>query len=139
MLYWGCRDTFAGQLGGMVLLKEPVYRIKNAAIRFFCPLCGNDRGLQHRSSLGLQNYAHILLMGLILNVILWPFMGPKALFAGLLIWPIYEWIHKAIYRQDLPCPHCGFDAAWYKRDVQMARKIVQEFWQKKNPPQQDEK
>ena len=34
------------------------------------------------------------------------------------------------YRKEIPCPHCGFDASWYKKDVKIARRLVKEFWDK---------
>ena len=34
-------------------------------------------------------------------------------------------------KSEIPCPYCGFDASWYKKDVKIARKKVQEFWKKK--------
>src|SRR5690606_19676259 len=45
----------------------------------------------------------------------------------------YEVARRLVYRSEIPCPYCGFDASWYKRDVKVARRLVKEFWQNKNP------
>lgn len=36
------------------------------------------------------------------------------------------------YRKEIPCPHCGFDASWYKKDVKVARRLVAAYWSEKN-------
>ena len=33
--------------------------------------------------------------------------------------------------KQISCPHCGFDATWYKRDVKVARQLVKDFWVQK--------
>ena len=39
---------------------------------------------------------------------------------------------------ELPCPHCGFDATWYKRDVKVARRQVLDFWNRSEDPKEAE-
>lgn len=65
-----------------------------------------------------------------------PLMHEKAVFIFFIVWPSFEIINKILYRKELPCPYCGFDATWYRRDVKVARKIVKNFWDKKNTPQE---
>jgi hypothetical protein len=48
------------------------------------------------------------------------------------VWIIFETIHKALYRKELSCPFCGFDPTWYKKDIKLARKRVEDFI-KQNP------
>ncbi|MCY4645065.1 MAG: hypothetical protein OXB88_10645 [Bacteriovoracales bacterium] len=107
------------------------FRLKKAAFRFLCPLCRVDRALEYPSSLKARHFAHIALSALVLAVTFWPLMGAKALYLGLLVWAFYEWALRLLYRKGLPCPHCGFDIAWYKRDVKTAKKIVEHFWKNK--------
>jgi hypothetical protein len=40
----------------------------------------------------------------------------------------FEGIRRMLFSRQVPCPHCGFDASWYKRDVKVARRLVGEFW-----------
>ena len=63
-----------------------------------------------------------------LALILWPFLGGKAIAAAALCWPIYEIVLRLLYRNEVPCPYCGFDASWYKRDIGTTKKIVERFW-----------
>ena len=52
-------------------------------------------------------------------------------------------INKLLYRKEIACPYCGFDATWYRRDVKKANELVKDFWLKNyptlvNPPQVEE-
>jgi hypothetical protein len=67
-----------------------------------------------------------------LTLILYPWIGWKALSVLPIIWIVFESIHKSLYRKDVICPYCGFDPKWYKKDVTFARKKVEDFL-KKNP------
>ena len=57
-----------------------------------------------------------------------PFWGFRSAIVIPIVWGLFEGIHKLQFRKEIPCPYCGFDATWYKRDVKMARKAVKEFW-----------
>lgn len=59
---------------------------------------------------------------------LYPVMSYRGSFSFFLIWAGFEWIRRATYRKEIPCPHCGFDASWYKKDVKVARRLVEEHW-----------
>lgn len=50
-----------------------------------------------------------------------------------MVWMSFELINKMLYRKDIPCPYCGFDATWYRRDVKIAHKKVQEYWKMNHP------
>ena len=112
---------------------QRVFRVKKAVLRFFCPLCGAQRGLRY-GRLRLPHYLRILVISMILAVVLWPFCGAKSLSLGLLVWAGYEFALGVLGRQEVPCPHCGLDAIWYRRDVNTARKMVQGFWAKSSLP-----
>ena len=64
---------------------------------------------------------------------MFPFMGAKAIVLSLPVWILFEFIHKLLYRRELTCPYCGFDPTWYRRDVNLAKSKVQEFWNKNYP------
>lgn len=114
-----------------------VYKVKNAVVSFLCPLCSAPRGLRYRSRLVLKNYLHITMINLVLGLILWNLMGFKVIYLFFIVWAGYEAVHKMLYRKEIPCPHCGFDATWYKRDVKLARKLVKDFWASREADESD--
>jgi 5-bromo-4-chloroindolyl phosphate hydrolysis protein len=67
------------------------------------------------------------IMAVLLVLALWPFWGEKSFALFVLPFIFGELIHKFWYRKDLVCPHCGFDAAWYLKDIKMARKKISRF------------
>ncbi len=52
----------------------------------------------------------------------------KGAFSFFLVWAFFEAALRLNFRKEVPCPHCGFDASWYKKDVNVARRKVDEFW-----------
>ena len=60
-------------------------------------------------------------------------MGVKSLCMIFPAWMIMEVGNKLLYRKDIPCPYCGFDATWYRRDVKIANKMVKDFWKTNYP------
>ena len=76
------------------LPSQRAFRVKNALLYFLCPLCGSQRGLRYTPCLMPKHYTHILLIGLILGMISWPLMKEKAIYLGLFVWAIYEFIFK---------------------------------------------
>jgi hypothetical protein len=111
------------------LKRKRFFKVKKAAYHFLCPLCASPRQMRYRKILGTTHYIQILLLSGALVAMLWPWMGFKATFLTFLVWMGFELVNKLLYRKEIPCPYCGFDATWYKRDVKLARKKVQEFWQ----------
>ena len=85
-------------------------------------------------TIGGMQYAQILAITLFVGLISFPIFGWKSVFFIFLVWPIFEGVLKTMRRMETPCPHCGFDATWYKRDVRVAKKKVEDFWQDKGPP-----
>jgi hypothetical protein len=65
---------------------------------------------------------------------LFPFIGAKCFFIFFVSWGIFELSVRTDYKKQIACPHCGFDATWYKRDVKVARQIVKDFWAQKETP-----
>ena len=51
------------------------------------------------------------------------------LFSLFVIWALFELFIRTLFRREIPCPHCGFDASWYRKDVKMARRLVKDFWE----------
>lgn len=107
------------------------YKYKNTVHTFFCPLCSTERAYRTRPSLNALNHAQIALLTLVSTVFLYQWVGLKAAFLYFAYWAFFEMSVRVLFRKEVPCPHCGFDASWYKRDVKVARRLVQEFWDQK--------
>lgn len=109
-------------------LERRVFRLKRPAIKFLCPLCGTERALNYRPRLTRGNYLQIVMLSFATVMLVYPWFAWRASFCFFLYWIAWEGIKRYLFKSQLPCPHCGFDAVWYKRDVKVARQKVQEFW-----------
>lgn len=112
-------------------LFERVYRAKKPVMDFLCPLCGTQRSLIYKSKLEFKNYLHIILITTVLSLMLYPLMQWKVGFIFFIVWAVYELVAKLLFRKNVPCPYCGFDATWYKRDVRVAKRFVEDYWKRK--------
>ncbi len=112
-------------------LESRVFKYKNKANSFFCPLCRTERGISTSPRLTKKNYIQILLTSIVFGSLLFPLMGVKCFFIFFVILGAFELAVRTDYKKQVACPHCGFDATWYKRDVKVARKLVKEFWVQK--------
>lgn len=120
-------------------LENRPFRFKNARAKFHCPLCASERYLTTSHRLNWKQYTQIAVLTGISTYALFDVMAWRGLSLFFIFWAGYEVARRLVYRSEIPCPYCGFDASWYKRDVKVARKLVQEFWQNKNqPPAQSE-
>jgi rubredoxin len=97
-------------------------------VSFFCPLCRTPRQLKYRSDLSKFNYLQILVVSAMMIYFLFDFIGVKSLLVVFFNWIFFEATNKFLFRKNIPCPDCGFDATWYKKDVKMAKRKVAEFW-----------
>jgi hypothetical protein len=59
-------------------------------------------------------------------------MSFRGVFSFFVFLGVFEWVRRANYRKEIPCPHCGFDASWYKKDVKVARRLVATYWSDKD-------
>ena len=110
-------------------LERRPYRFKKAAIRFFCPLCRTERAISVSPRLTTRNYIQIVCAFTFFALVLFPFMEWNSFFLFFVIWIGMEASVRIRFKKEIPCPHCGFDATWYKRDVNVARRKVKDFWQ----------
>lgn len=104
------------------------FKVKNAKRHFLCALCGSPRAMRYSKNLSLHNYLQILVISACLSWSLFPLMQWNSPLMLFVIWPIFEIVNKILYRREIPCPYCGFDATWYRRDVRVARSKVENFW-----------
>lgn len=114
-------------------LVERVYKYKNKNRNFFCPLCRTERNVTVSPRLTKKNYLQIVLTTIVLGAALFPFFGVESFVIFFAIWGTFELAIRSDYKKQIPCPHCGFDATAYKRDVKVARQQVAEFWAQKQP------
>jgi hypothetical protein len=78
------------------------------------------------------HYAQITLFTVATTWLLLPWFEFKSLGSFFIFWAAFEFSQKTLYRRDLKCKSCGFDPTWYKRDVKVARRQVEEYLAK-NP------
>ena len=109
------------------------YKVKNPAKNFLCALCSAPRSLKYNKNLKPMNYLQIILVSGVVTWLLFPLIGEKSLVTVFVVWMAFELINKMLYRKEIPCPYCGFDATWYKRDVKVAHRKVKEYWQTNHP------
>jgi len=119
--------------------KKRFFKVKNSNKDFLCALCKSPRQMKYSKNLSEFNYIQIVLLSAFLSWLLYPVMGLKALTLVLVIWPIFEVTNKMFYRKEIPCPYCGFDATWYRRDVKVAKRKVEDFWKEKLPEPTEER
>jgi rubredoxin len=113
-------------------LVSRVYKYKNPAKNFYCPLCRTERAMTISPRLTAKNYIQILLTSIVVGSMMFPLMGVKCFFIFFVVWTIFELAVRTDFKKQVPCPHCGFDATSYKKDVRVARQEVKDFWIAKN-------
>lgn len=109
-------------------LETRSYKYKKVAMEFFCPLCRSKRAIATGHRLTLLNYGQIVLLTGLVTAVFWSWAGIRGFFSFFPILMAFEAVRRMLFSRDIPCPHCGFDASWYKRDVNVAKKIVEDFW-----------
>lgn len=99
---------------------------------YFCPCCSSPRTIRYSRRLTAAHFGQIMVLTIAVTASTYAWLDWKGAFSLPIIWAIFETIHSSLYRKDLNCPYCGFDATWYKKDVKIARQKVEEFL-KQNP------
>ena len=120
-------------------LEKRTYKHKNPSMEFFCPLCSSKRVFNSTPRLSAKNFFQLSLSSLIAGAALYPLMGARSSFVFFIFWALFEAGIRMNFRKEIPCPHCGFDASWYKKDIKVARRLVEEFWKTKSPEDQNVK
>lgn len=100
---------------------------KSANRDCYCALCRTPRALQYDSNLSARHYGQIALITVILTWALFPVLEWKTLGSFFILWAGFEFTRKSLYRRDVKCSTCGFDPTWYRKDVRIARKHVENF------------
>ncbi len=112
-------------------LETRVYKYKNKNRNFFCPLCRTERNVTVNPRLTKKNIVQISLTSIILGSLLFPIFGAESFFVFFVVWGSFELAIRSDYKKQISCPHCGFDATLYKRNVKDARLKVAAFWDQK--------
>lgn len=115
------------------------YKVKNPSKNFLCALCSAPRSFKYSKNLKLKNLAQIALVSTALIWALYPFIGAKSVVSVFVLWLGFEIINKMLYRKGIPCPYCGFDATWYRRDVKVAHQKVRDYWETNYPELTEQK
>ena len=108
------------------------FKVKNAVLEFLCPLCGVERGISVHYKLTKANYLQISLLSLVSCIALYPIIDWAIVLIPPTVGVAFEFVRRSVFRKEVPCPHCGFDAVWYKKDVPKARELVHQFWTNEN-------
>lgn len=117
-------------------LDTRVYKYRGKERVFFCPLCRTERNISVTPKLTKKNYVQMAITTLLFGLALMPFFGAGSFFVFFVIWAFFELAVRSSFKKQVPCPHCGFDATAYKKDVKVARQQVKDFWaQKQNVKQ----
>ena len=115
----------------MEIDKRP-YKVKNAVLEFLCPLCGVERGVSVHYKLTAKNHFQIAIISIVLSLVSFSFLSWGVMLFYPTVLVSFEFVRRSVYRKEIPCPHCGFDAVWYKKDVPKTRELVHEFWSEKS-------
>jgi len=113
-------------------LESRTFKFKDPHMEFYCPLCGTQRAITAKPHLSALNYLQMTLITVAITACLYPFMEWKGIFSFFFVWAVFEGAFRLNFRKEVPCPHCGFDASWYKKDVTVAREKVDQFWSTQN-------
>ncbi len=113
------------------LKRKRFFKVKKATNQFICPLCSAPREMRYGKNLNEKHYIQIAVLSASLAWLLFPLMGVKSLALLFVVWIGFEVVNKLLYRKEIPCPYCGFDATWYRRDVRVAKQKVEEFWKER--------
>ncbi len=98
----------------------------------FCAHCRSPRSLRYHRRLQNSHFVQIAVLTIVVGASLYPWLEFKGFMSLPIIWAIFDLTYKTLYRKDLKCPFCGFDPTWYKKDVTVARRQVEDFL-KQNP------
>jgi hypothetical protein len=120
-----------------VPLHQRIFHYKNPQLVFYCPLCRTKRETLYSSKPTRKNLLQILVTGSFFSFLFYPLMKERSIIILFIVWIFWEAIRKILFRQEIPCPHCGFDAVWYKRNVKKARELVGDFWKAQAPPKSE--
>ncbi|MFP5489893.1 MAG: hypothetical protein ACLGG0_00225 [Bacteriovoracia bacterium] len=92
----------------------------------YCALCRSPRSMSYQRHLSPLHYLQMALLTVVLTWLMFDFLEWKTLGSFFFIWASYEFSRKLLYRRELKCTVCGFDPTWYKRDVRIARRHVED-------------
>lgn len=86
----------------------------------YCAFCKNPRQLYAKRTLSLFNYIQAFGIGALMSLVIWRELNPKGLVIVVFAMIAMEAAILLRRRADLPCPHCGFDPALYRRNKEAA-------------------
>lgn len=81
---------------------------------FFCPCCGKERGVATSSKMTTANYIQVFLTGTFFFLLTVYYIKWAAISFYFLAWIVIEFSKRAIFKEELKCPHCNFNALLLK-------------------------
>jgi|GEM_PF-5763243 len=113
----------------MAPLEKRPFRIKNSRFHFLCPLCASERSLRYSPFLSSSLKFKLAVISLFLFFLTFPLLQERGFILPFLVFSLGFLINRALYKKEIPCPYCGFNALTYKKDVIKAKEEVKVFWQ----------
>jgi DNA-directed RNA polymerase subunit RPC12/RpoP len=113
-------------------VKKRIYRSRKATITYFCALCRAERFSKVVPRLSALNFLQIILLTGIFTALSFPLAQWSGLVSFFVFWATLEGVKRHWFKRDLSCPHCGFNALKYRKDVGACREEVKAFWSEKN-------
>jgi hypothetical protein len=113
-------------------LEKRVYHYKKPSMEFYCPLCRSRRAFLYRPGLSMKHYVQMLITTVVISLATFSMTSWRCFIYFFILWAAFEFFNRVLLCREVPCPHCGFNASWYKRDVKVARQLVKKFWEGKN-------
>jgi len=106
-------------------ISTEIIQAKSRKQMVYCALCSHPRQQWVSSPhLSTRHHLQIIILAVFLGWSLFSIIGEVAYFLYPFCWMIVDFSRKIIFRKDMICPECGFDAVHYVRDVRKARGLV---------------
>jgi uncharacterized Zn-finger protein len=119
-------------MSSLPFFHQRILKLKKPTQEIFCPLCRTLRHIRFSPRMKKHHFIQMTVLTFLFVFFFWNIFKERGLFIFFLIWSLWEGFVRWSYKKEVPCPHCGFDATLYKRDVRQARQKVKEFWNQKD-------
>lgn len=109
------------------------YALKRSSqcFSFFCALCSQPRKISMKPTPYQPIYFfRVGVATAFFTLVFWNFFGWKGIAVLFPFWVIFEWIYRTKLRQQMECPHCGFDPYLYQANRELANAKVKAHFAK---------
>ena len=98
--------------------------MKKTFQKVFCAFCRLERKVCTKKHIGWTNVLLSFFVSIAVMFVVWQKIEPKAVLIFAISLMISEVFVQLRWRLSLPCPHCHFDPALYKRNPEQASQNV---------------